>query len=111
MPTRKTVAANGVIAPDLDLEPLVEATDNFCWATRISYQDILKGGPDKFEELIHKWVVKAGKPLVVDGFDSLLEPWMFTPRWLRDNLGNKGLSRPLQDSCSDRHSRSRQEPG
>ena len=94
MPARRTVAANGVIAPHLDFDPIVEATKNFSWASRISYQDILKDGPDAFETLIYKWVVKAGKPLVVDGFDSLLEPWMFTPKWLRDNQGNKSMSHP-----------------
>jgi hypothetical protein len=91
---RKTVAANGVIGPNLDFAPIVESTRNFRWVSRISYQEIVKRGPDVFDQLIYAWVVKAGKPLVVDGFDAVLEPGMFSPQWLRDNRGSKGVSRP-----------------
>jgi hypothetical protein len=34
-------------------------------------------------------VVIGGKPLVIDGFEDRLDPWTFTPRWLRDNCGEK----------------------
>jgi hypothetical protein len=94
---RKTVAANGIIGPNLDFAPIVESTGNFRWVSRISYQEISERGPDAFDQLIYTWVVKAGKPLVVDGFDAVLEPGMFSPKWLRDNLGNKGVSRPSPD--------------
>jgi hypothetical protein len=92
MPARRSIASTGLIAPDLDLASLVEETNNFHWASRISYQDVIKDGLDAFETLIYKWVVKAGRPLVVDGFDAVLEPQMFTPKWLRDNHGNKSAS-------------------
>jgi hypothetical protein len=90
MPARRARAAFGPIPPDLDLKHLVETTDNFEYAPRIKYDAIEEYGMDKFQKLVVAHVIEGGKPLVVDGFEERLDPWLFTPKWLRDNHGDKG---------------------
>ena len=51
---------------------------------------IAENGLEKFEKLVLLHVVIGGKPLVIDGFEEVLDPWTFTPSWLRDNHGDKG---------------------
>ncbi|EKG21317.1 Transcription factor jumonji/aspartyl beta-hydroxylase [Macrophomina phaseolina MS6] len=41
----------------------------------------------KFEKLVLLHVVLGGKPLVIDGFEDVLDPWTFTPEWLMANCG------------------------
>ncbi|KAJ9642442.1 hypothetical protein H2199_004823 [Coniosporium tulheliwenetii] len=55
----------------------------------ISWEMIEQNGLEQFEKLVLAHVVKGGKPLVIDGFEERLDPWTFTPKWLRDNMGSK----------------------
>jgi hypothetical protein len=91
MPSSRPSAAFVPIAPDLDVHELVEGTDNFEYAPRINWALLEQEGPEKFEKLIHRYVITQGKPLVIDGLAEKLDAWLFNPKWMRDNLGNKGL--------------------
>ena len=89
MPATRPRASFEPIAPDFDLKALVESTRNFSYVDRISCDMIDQQGLPAFEKLILLHVVIGGKPLVIDGFEDRLDPWTFTPTWLRDNLGEK----------------------
>ena len=78
------------IPPDLDLATLVEKTDNFDYVIRIHVDQIDEIGLDQFEKLLLLHVVKDGKPLVIEGWDTKLKPWLFNAQWLTDNCGKKG---------------------
>jgi hypothetical protein len=90
MPAARPRASFEPIPPDFDLKTFVESADNFEYANRIPYETILNNTPEEFERLILLYVIIRGKPLVIDGFEELLDPWTFTPSWLRDNHGDKG---------------------
>ena len=89
MPAQRPVASFEPIPPDLDLDALVEQTPNFKYAPRIPCEMIDLQGMDAFEKLVLLHVVNGGKPLVVEGFQDKLDPWTFSTRWLRDNVGKK----------------------
>jgi hypothetical protein len=91
MPARTSRAACGPVPPDIDLKHLIETTDNFEYAPRIKYDAIREVGSEKFQKLILKHVILGGKPLVIDGFQELLDPWIFNTQWLRTNHGDKGI--------------------
>jgi hypothetical protein len=46
-------------------------------------------GIERLEKLVLLHVIIGGKPLVVDGFEELLDPWIFTEKWLQSNHGDK----------------------
>ena len=94
MPANHPCAAFGPIPTDLDIDELVERTENFQFVPRIGYDAIENHGLEKFEKLVLMHVIMNGKPLVIDGFENKLEPWLFTPRWLKDNHGNKSTRHP-----------------
>lgn len=50
---------------------------------------ILEQGIEQFEKLVLLRVIIGGKPLVVDGFEDRLNPWIFSEKWLLDNHGDK----------------------
>jgi hypothetical protein len=83
-------AAFEPIAPSLDVRELVENNPNFRWVDRVSVDMIDVEGMVKFEKLVLAHVIKTGKPLVIDGFDNRLDPWLFNPKWLKENVGSKG---------------------
>ncbi|KAF2759833.1 hypothetical protein EJ05DRAFT_474888 [Pseudovirgaria hyperparasitica] len=89
MPAKRPQATFEPIPPDFDVRELVESTDNFQYVDRISCEMIEQQGVDAFEKLVLLHVIIGGKPLVVDGFEDLLDPWTFTPKWLIDNHGGK----------------------
>ncbi|KAL5120555.1 hypothetical protein ACEQ8H_001574 [Pleosporales sp. CAS-2024a] len=89
MPAVRPRASFEPIPPDFDVRTFVEEADNFQYADRISYEMIASNGVEAFEKLVLLHVIVAGKPLVVDGFEEVLDPWTFTPSWLRDNHGDK----------------------
>lgn len=95
MPAQRPRAAFEPIAPTLDVSKLVEETPNFVYVDRISCDKIDEQGVQAFEQLVHLHVIIGGKPLVMDGFENRLDPWTFTPKWLRDNVGGKGAHRLL----------------
>lgn len=89
MPAQRPRASFEPIAPNFDLKALVESTANFTYVDRISCEMIEAQGMAAFEKLILLHVIVGGKPLVIDGFEEKLDPWTFTPKWLRDNCGEK----------------------
>ncbi|KAF2223540.1 hypothetical protein BDZ85DRAFT_217286, partial [Elsinoe ampelina] len=89
MPAQRPRAQFEPIPPNLNLTRLVEAYEHFDFCPRITYQDILLHGVERFEKLVKKHVVTDGKPLVVEGFEKELDPWTFSAKWLKDNVGDK----------------------
>ncbi|KAF2184301.1 hypothetical protein K469DRAFT_688783 [Zopfia rhizophila CBS 207.26] len=89
MPAARPRASFEPIPPDFDVRTFVETADNFQYVDRISYEMITNNGMDQFEKLVLLHVIIGGKPLVIDGFEEVLDPWTFTPAWLRDNHGDK----------------------
>ncbi|TKA79145.1 hypothetical protein B0A49_01327 [Cryomyces minteri] len=89
MPAQRPRASFEPIPPDFDLKALVEKTPNFHYVDRISCDMIEAQGMEAFERLVLLHVIIGGEPLVVDGFEDKLDPWTFTPTWLRDNHGDK----------------------
>ncbi|OBT91158.1 hypothetical protein VE02_00067 [Pseudogymnoascus sp. 03VT05] len=77
------------IPPDLDLSALVEKTPNFDYVIRISTDQIRELGLQEFEKLVLLHVIQGGKPLVVEGWESDLPPWLYSSTWMQDNLGKK----------------------
>ncbi|KAF2769599.1 hypothetical protein EJ03DRAFT_89440 [Teratosphaeria nubilosa] len=89
MPATRPRASFEPISPTLDLKKLVESTANFSYVDRISASMIDQQGICAFEKLVLLHVIIGGKPLVIDGFEDRLDPWTFSPKWLRDNCGQK----------------------
>ena len=89
MPAQRPRASFEPIPPDFNLKTLVESTPNFSYVDRISCDMIDQQGLPAFEKLVTLHVIIGGKPLVIDGFEDRLDPWTFTPKWLRDNCGEK----------------------
>lgn len=90
MPARRQHASFEPLPPDFDVKALVEKTENFRYVDRISCDAIEEQGLEDFEKLILLHVIIQGKPLVIDGYGSRLDPWTFQKRWLKDNHGGKG---------------------
>ena len=89
MPSTRPSAAFEPIAPDFDLNGLVESTPNFEWVVRIHCDMIDHQGVEAFEKLVLIHVILGGKPLVVEGYEGRLDRWTFAVQWLRDNMGAK----------------------
>lgn len=87
MPAQRARASFEPIPPDLDITELVNNTDNFQFADRVAFDVIARMEPDKFEKLVTKHCIIHGRPLVIDGYESHLDPWTFNPKWLSDNHG------------------------
>lgn len=90
MPAQRPRASFDPIPPDLDLDALVESTPSFQYVDRISCDMIDQQGLEAFDRLVLLHVVIGGKPLVIDGYQSRLDPWTFSSKWLQDNCGDKG---------------------
>lgn len=78
------------ISPDFDLTGLVESTDNFDYVTRLSTEKLKEHSIQSFEALILAVVIQSGKPLVIEDWGDSLPPWLFSRKWLEENLGTKG---------------------
>lgn len=89
MPATRPRASFEPISPRFDLKKLVEQTPNFSYVDRISCDMIDQQGLAAFEKLVTLHVIVGGKPLVIDGFENRMNPWTFSPKWLRDNCGDK----------------------
>lgn len=87
MPAQRPKAAFEPIPPDFDINHLVESNEHFEWVTRVGYDIIANQSPDQLEKLVRYHVISKGLPLIIDGYSERLDPWIFTPKWLRDNHG------------------------
>lgn len=101
MPAQRPRAAFEPIAPDFDINGLIESTPNFSFVDRISVDQIDEQGVAAFEKLVLLHVIAGGKPLVVDGFENRLDPWTFSSKWLNDNVGSKSTSCRCLPYCPD----------
>lgn len=77
------------IPPDLDLHELVDRTENFKWAQRVSRQQIRGLGQQEFEKLVLLHVIVGGKPLVIEGWDAILPKSVFSKEWLENTYDKK----------------------
>ncbi|RMZ80265.1 hypothetical protein DV738_g2862, partial [Chaetothyriales sp. CBS 135597] len=89
MPSRRPCAAFEPISPDFDIRAMVESTPNFEWVVRIQADMIDYQGIEAFEKLVLIHVILGGKPLVVEGYERLLDEQIFSVQWLLDNVGSK----------------------
>lgn len=78
------------IPPDLDLAALVAKTPNFDWVERIKLADVISMGKIEFEKLVAIQVIHGGRPLIVEGWNAKLPPWLYSADWLKTNMGKKG---------------------
>jgi len=78
------------ISPDLDLSALVENTPNFDYVTRLPREMLEEHSNQSLEQLILLHVVIGGKPLVIEGWEDRIDPYLFSPEWLENNLDKKG---------------------
>jgi hypothetical protein len=88
-PTQRRSASFVPISPELNLDALVKSAQNFQYVERIHYDSISRDGLEAFEKLVLRHVVLGGKPLVVEGFQDLLDQELFSTQWLKDNVGSK----------------------
>jgi hypothetical protein len=78
------------ISPDLDLNALVENTSNFDYVTRLPLQILNDQSIQHLEQFVLLHVVIGGKPLVIENWGDVIDPGLFSPRWLQDKIGKKG---------------------
>lgn len=79
------------IPPELDLPKLVEETDNFKWAQRVSRSQMQELGQREFEDFITSHVVIGGKPLVIEGWEDVLPADLFNVDWLEATYDKKRM--------------------
>lgn len=92
MPSLSHPQAQFVPVPlDLDLNTLVESTSNFDYVTRLPYQMLKEHSIQHLEQLVLLHVVIGGKPLVIENWGDVLDPWLFSPEWLQQHMGKKGV--------------------
>jgi hypothetical protein len=89
MPAVRPCAAFEPISPDFDVKKLVESTDTFDYVPRIHVNTVSARGASDFERLVRQHVILGGRPLVVEGYESMLDRWTFALQWLRDNCSAK----------------------
>lgn len=78
------------IPPDLDLDALVENTDNFDYVTRLPHEMLKEHSIQHLEQLVLLHVVIGGKPLVIENWGNILDPYLFSSQWMQDQMGKKG---------------------
>ncbi len=79
------------IAPDFDLDALVENTPNFDWVTRLSTEKLREHSIQSFEALVFNVVIQSGQPLIIEGWGESIPSWLFSPEWIQDNMGTKRM--------------------
>ena len=75
--------------PHLDIQKEVENTPNFRFAQSIPCDYITKFPREALDLYIRTWVVQLGRPLVITGFDKLLDKKLFSEKWLMQNYANQ----------------------
>ena len=93
MPSTRPRASFDPISPEFDLDALVEETPNFQYVDRISCDMIDQQGIEAFDRLVLLHVIIGGKPLVIDGYQARLDPWVYSSKWLQGNWGDRSMIR------------------
>lgn len=78
------------IAPDLDLVALLESASNFDYVTRLPKEMLKDHSAQSLEQLILLHVVIGGKPLVIEGWEDHIDPYIFSPEWLQAHMDKTG---------------------
>ncbi|KAL2863041.1 putative JmjC domain protein [Aspergillus lucknowensis] len=89
MPAQRPRAAFEPFSPNLNISALVNSTPNFEEVVRIHCDAIDENGLENFEKLVLLHVVVRGLPLVVEGFDKILDSSVFSEKWLRNHYSAK----------------------
>lgn len=76
--------------PDIIVDETVKTISNFEFARRITCDGIDSMAREDFASLVHHWVVKLGRPLVIEGFKDRLDKELFSSEWLQKHYGKKG---------------------
>jgi len=76
--------------PDIIVDDTVKAIANFEFARRITCDGVDSVAREEFVSLVHHWVVRLGRPLVIEGFKDRLDKELFSTEWLQKNYGRKG---------------------
>lgn len=74
------------IPPNLDLNDLVENNNNFDYVTRLPREILEEHSIQSLEQLVLVHVVVGGKPLVIEGWDSHIDEYLFSPKWLEHQM-------------------------
>jgi len=77
------------ISPDFDVDALVRSADNFDYVTRLSTEKLKEHSIQSFEALVLAVVIQSGKPLVIEDWGKSLPPFLFSRKWLEDNLNTQ----------------------
>jgi hypothetical protein len=89
MPAQVSQALFQPLAPHLDLDRIVEHTNNFQYVDRVDYAMIEAQGPEALDKLVRLHVVLGGKPLVIENCHKKLPRHLFDHAWLDENVGQK----------------------
>ncbi|KAF7714320.1 Uncharacterized protein PECH_008864 [Penicillium ucsense] len=90
--------------PHVDMQKEVETIPRFEFAQSIPCDYINQFPREALNLYIRAWVVQLGRPLVITGFDKLLDKKVFSEKWLMQTYGNqtydardlgKGVNLPL----------------
>ncbi|KAI9773898.1 MAG: hypothetical protein M1840_006124 [Geoglossum simile] len=85
------------IPPNLNVAELVGGTENFRYVDR--FPASLLDDPERFESIVRNWVIIGGEPMVIEGLQHKLAPWLYNPAWLEQNLGEQvAMIRDLEAS-------------
>ncbi|KAG4031685.1 hypothetical protein MFRU_008g00490 [Monilinia fructicola] len=90
MPSQQHPKAQFVpLSPNIDLDALVNDNPSFDHVRRVPQSDLEAHTVQSLEQLVYLYVVQEGRPLVLEGWGSYIPPWLFSSRWLEENLGKE----------------------
>lgn len=91
MPSQQHPRAQFVpLSPNIDLDALVEDNASFDHVRRLSQSDLEAHTVQSLEQLVYSYVVQEGRPLILEGWGSYMPPWLYSSKWLEENLGREG---------------------
>ncbi|QSZ32861.1 hypothetical protein DSL72_002441 [Monilinia vaccinii-corymbosi] len=90
MPSQQHPKAQFVpLSPNIDLDALVDENPSFDHVRRVPQSDLEAHTVQSLEQLVYLYVVQEGRPLILEGWGSYIPPWLFSAKWLEDNLGRE----------------------
>ncbi|KAF7883400.1 uncharacterized protein EAF02_005320 [Botrytis sinoallii] len=90
MPSQQHPRAQFVpLSPNIDLDALVEDNASFDHVRRLPQSDLEAHTVQSLEQLVYAYVVQEGRPLILEGWGSYMPPWLYSSKWLEENLGRE----------------------
>ncbi|KAM3150142.1 hypothetical protein ABEW05_009562 [Botrytis cinerea] len=90
MPSQQHPRAQFVpLSPNIDLDALVEDNASFDHVRRLPQSDLEAHTVQSLEQLVYSYVVQEGRPLILEGWGSYMPPWLYSSKWLEENLGRE----------------------